>query len=258
VSAGCPELAPPQVESSKGRIVELAVLPLLDGKNLAFGEPNMLADGTVVMPLDFRFYVSEVALLEPDGSQQRVDLVTAAGVREPYGVHLVNAEDPPSMTLRILAPPRAYSGLSFTLGLDDLCNMGPATRGDPLSEASQMTWPHLGAGYLFLRYEAEVSAPSTPDASSVSAGSTSPAAVHMGGVVGQVFAPTARAPGDFTVASTNTVVNLHLRMSMDRILQAAVMPVNPSPLLGIPTPDVLAGEALRQAIPTLAVFSLAP
>jgi hypothetical protein len=234
------------------------VLPLLNGKNLTFGEPNMLADGTMVMPLDFRFFVSEVALLEPDGTQQRVDLVTATGVREPYGVHLVNAEDPPSMMLRILAPPRAYSGLSFTLGLEDACNAGPATRGDPLSEASQMTWPHLGAGYLFLRYEASVSPPTTPGAPSGSATVTSPAEIHMGGVVGQIFAPTVRAPGDFTVSATNTVVSLHLRLSVDQILQAAVAPVNPSPLLGILTPDVLAGEALRQAIPTLAIFSLAP
>jgi hypothetical protein len=251
-------MAAPEIETSQGRVVALDVLPLLNGKNLVFGEPNTLADGTVVTPLDFRFYVSEVALLQPDGTQQRVDLVTAAGVREPYGVHLVNAEDPASMTLRILAPPRAYAGVSFTLGLDDLCNMGPATRGDPLSEASQMTWPHLGAGYLFLRYEASVSPPTMPGASSLSAGATSPAEIHMGGVVGQIFAPTVRAPGDFTVSATSTGVSLHLRLSVDQILTAAVAPVTPSPLLGILTPDVLAGEALRQAIPTLAIFSLTP
>jgi hypothetical protein len=121
-----------------------------------------------------------------------------------------------------------------------------------------MTWPHLGAGYLFLRYEASVGDPTTPGASSASVGSTSPTAVHMGGVVGQIFAPTTRASGDFTVSPTNTVVSLHLLLSMDRILEAAVMPVNPSPLLGPPSPDVLAGEALRQALPTLSVFSLAP
>ena len=121
-----------------------------------------------------------------------------------------------------------------------------------------MTWPHLGAGYLFLRYEASVSSPTTPGASTVSAGVTSPTEIHMGGVVGQIFAPIVRATGDFTLPSTNTAFNLHLLLSMDQILQGAVAPVTPSPLFGILTPDVLAGEALRQSIPTLAIFSLAP
>jgi hypothetical protein len=210
------------------------------------GEPNALAGGQL-SPSNIRFYVSEFSLLAGDGSPLAVDLVSSAGLPESYGVHLVNLEDPESMRLRVLAPAGSYTGARFTLGLSDACNSGDSNRNVPLSFNSQMAWPHT-AGFLFLRYEAQW----LPAAGADAAAPAPPTMIHMGGVVGSVFAPQAIVSGALSVPATGPLTRT-IQVSFDEILRGASS-AEDTTNVAIPTPEVIAGERLRRAVPTLPIF----
>ncbi len=113
----------PTPQRAQGTLVSLPLELVLGGKPFVFGQPNVLADGSSLVPLNLRFYISEVELLGSSDEQTiAVDVVTAAGDPEPYGVHLFNAEDADASTLRVLAPPGQYTGLRFALGIKLSCN----------------------------------------------------------------------------------------------------------------------------------------
>lgn len=258
---GCPENPTPRL--STGTVLELVTEFDLEGKPLVIGEENPLAAGGMLTPLNLRFYVSQVSLRRDDGTSVSADLVTAAGGPEKYGVHLVNAEDGDSLRLRVLAPAGNYSGIDFMLGLTDPCNAGPTSRQPPLSESSQMTWPHA-FGYLFLRFESRMSPRTTPDTdagvSAVDGGmralpSLIPPMIHMGGQVGRIFAPIVHAPGAVLVPVTGKV-SRRLRVSMDEVFKAAVANIDLSDFSGIPSTEVIAGEKVRRAASTAPLFLL--
>jgi hypothetical protein len=261
-AAACVEK--PTALRSAGSVLSFAIAPRLGGESFRFGDANAVPAGGTVTPLNFRFYVSHVALLPAAGAPVPVDLVTATGGLEPYGIHLFNAEDPTSQTLRVLAPPGAYAGVTFTLGIDDACNSGtPAERSPPLTDSSQMAWPHL-AGYLFLRYEAQagVSADAGTDAGTGAATDASasdlPPLIHMGGLPGAIFAPTVTVRGAISVVA-GQAANETLALDVGAIYAGATAAVDPATLMRIlPFPEVLAGERLRQHVPGLALFVLAP
>src|SRR5713101_8376937 len=178
----CPETTP--VPAGDDARIELAVEPVLGGKPFVFGQRTDLPNGGAVTPLNFRFYLAHLALLRANGSAVQAPMITAAGAPAPYDVHLFNAEDPESSTVRLAAPAGDYTGLELVFGIDDDCNA--ATLGNlkpPLSAASQMSWPHV-AGYLFLRFEGRVEPASSKgaDGGPTDAGFEEvPAAIHMGG-----------------------------------------------------------------------------
>jgi hypothetical protein len=237
--------AAPAPLRTTGTILTLIVQLRYEGAELVFGEPNVGPAGETITPLNLRFYVSHVALTRQTEAPLPVDLVTAAGEVEPYGVHLFNAEDAASSVMRVLAPPGQYTGVSFTLGVDDACNSEPPSlHAPPLTDASQMTWPHL-AGYLFLRYEAQV----TPAAAR-------PNQIHMGGTPRRVFAPTVSATGQLRVPDAPEI-SVHLNLQMDHVFRGATSEIDPSaqsPLAGFP--EVLAGDRLREHAPQLPLFVL--
>lgn len=243
----CPEVRTPL--RSTGTLVELAFAPTLAGKPLVMGEPNAVTGGQV-SPLDLRFYVSELSLLGLDGSQVAVDLVSSGGQPEPYGVGLVNFEEPAATSVHFLAPAGAYAGARFTLGLSNACNNGDANRRGPLSVNSQMVWPHV-AGALFLRYEAGWLADPAAPTTTV----PPPSLIHMGGVVGSVFAPYAAIAGALDVPATGTLTKT-VQVSFDEIFRGASSSEDVS---NVPfqSPEVIAGERLRRAVPTLSIFKLA-
>jgi hypothetical protein len=219
----------------------------LAGKPLVVGEPNPVAGGQV-SPLNIRFYVSELALLAGDGTAVAVDLVSPDGKPEPYGVHLVNFEEPASASIHVLAPPGSYSGARFTFGINDACNAGGPNRNAPLSANSQMGWPHV-AGFLFFRYEAQWLA--TAEASATAP----PSMIHMGGLVGSVFAPQATVAGALVVPATGALART-IQVSFDEIFRGASSTDAVTNVL-FPSPEVIAGERLRRAVPTLPIFELA-
>ena len=92
-------------------------------------------------------------------------------------------------TVRVLAPAGQYAGLSFALGIKLSCNQQrPASLSEPLTDTSQMTWPHTG-GFLFLRYEGRYTAAGRRSHPAQAPALGIPPAVHMGGDIRQELVP---------------------------------------------------------------------
>jgi hypothetical protein len=224
------------------------------GKPIVFGEPFAVADGTLTLT-NFRFYISEIALLRNWGENAAVDVIGADGAPAPYNLHLVNPEDPSGMTFQLAAPIGSYGGISFLLGIPDSCNGGdPASRQRPLTWDSQMTWPPP-FGYLFLRYAGTLAgAPAT---------ATTPTQIDVGGFPGALLAPRVPAYGYLVIAdlSARTV---RLRVAVDELFRASTLPatldeagtiITSGPTSGT---AFLAGEHVRQNAPRVSIFSLWP
>jgi hypothetical protein len=227
----------------------------MHGEPLVFGEPNALEDGRTLTPIDIHFYVSEVALVRPDASTESIDIVTESGTPIPYGVHLVNAEDAASLRLRLLVPPGSYTGIGFTLGLNEACNAGSFDRKPPLSSTSAMTWPP-GFGYLFLRYAGTVTAAGDIVPADGGMGdSNPPGAIHMGGLPSLLAAPRVEALGSFSVVD-GTPASARLVFDLGEVFDAATSDTDVSDY-PVPThPEVLLGERVRRLAPDLEMFTL--
>lgn len=240
---------------TQGTLLLLSLQPILAGKPFEFGQPNTLADGGTLVPLNFRFYVSQVELLQSGGGKIAVDLVDAAGAPEPYGVHLFNAEEDDTSTLRVLAPPGDYTAFSFALGIKLGCNQQlPAKSNEPLTDVSQMTWPHTG-GFLFLRYEGRY----TANDGSTSTRADIPPAVHMGGDITKELVPRLVVSNSFSIPATGRL-EMGLGLTMDKLFAGATADIDVSDVaVGIlSTPESIAGERLRRELPTLSAFVLDP
>ena len=252
-AAACAEHPTPQ--RSQGTVLALSFAPALSGKPFVFGEANALADGSSVVPINLRFYISAVQLLRSSGEPVAVDVTTANGEPEPYGVHLFNAEEDSSTTLSVLAPPGDYTGLSFALGIKLACNQqAPASLDEPLTDTSQMTWPHTG-GFLFFRYEGR----NTTAQGAANPASTIPTRIHMGGSIEKELVPRVSVSGVFSVPASGTLER-HLTVSMDEIFSGASANIDVSDVaVGLLSSDeAIAGERLRRELPELHAFVLAP
>jgi len=219
------------------------------GNPVTFGEPFAIDGGTLTLT-NFRFYISSAALRLRAGGDVPVDLVGGDGAPAPYGTVLVNAEDPSAMTFQIAAPAGDYSGLSFLVGIPDVCNGGPEGRSPPLSAASQMTWP-LPFGYLFLRYAGTRGAGTLADAV--------PVAIDMGGFPGHIFAPRIQAASDLKIEAART---LRLTVALEQLFRAASMPAElddyARALSGGPTsgPAQMNGQYLLHNLGVVAPFTI--
>jgi len=243
----------PSPQRSQGTLLSLSLMPVLSGKPFVFGQPNALVDGSSVIPTNFRFYLSAVQLLRSSGEPVPVDVVTATGEPEPYGVHLFNAEDDDSSTLRVLAPAGDYTGLVFSLGIKLACNQQTASLGEPLSNTSQMTWPHAG-GFLFLRYEGR----NNPTQASTSIAGV-PTMIHMGGSIAEERVPRVTVSGALSVPVSGPLEK-QLSVSMDEIFGGASADIDVSDVaVGLfSSPEAIAGERLRRELEKRHVFVLAP
>jgi len=254
-SDGC-EKSPAPLRT-QGTLLSLPLELVLGGKPFVFGEANELSGGSSLVPLNLRFYISEVELLRGAGQANvAVDVVTAAGAPAPYGVYLFNAEDADSNTLTLLAPPGEYTGLSFALGIKLGCNQqNPAGLSDPLRSTSQMTWPHTG-GFLFFRYEARYMAAGSAGASGAP---ESLPAVHMGGDIKVERVPRVTVLGALSVPASGKLEK-GLSVVMDEILKGATANIDVSDVaVGLlSAPEAIAGERLRRQLPDLHVFVLEP
>ena len=241
----CDEVPTPRRTS--GALVELPITAFLGDQPFVYGEWNPLGSLGTVTSTNFRFYVSNVALVRAGGETVPVDIVAASGAPEAFDVHLFNADDPASQTLRLLAPSGDYTGVEFILGLNDTCNGGRQDRNDPLSPTSEMTWgPPLG--YLFLRYEGRSDGTISP---------RPPSMIHMGGFPGTLMAPKVRVDGRLAVPGSGKITK-GLRVAIDEIFKGATVPVDIS---GAPLPPETAvdpGENLRRSATGLHIFTFDP
>jgi hypothetical protein len=247
--------------------VELAVQVefTVGGRPMVFGEPNATAAGPPIIPTNLRFYLSEPVALTADGRQLPLDALDAAGNPARYGVLLLNAEDPESLRFKLVVPPGAHEGLGFLFGLKDACNARmPGNSKPPLTDSSQMTWPHSGPvpiGYLFLRLESRLAGAGSDggarDGGALDGGaSNEQGVVHMGGMVGRAFAPEVKASGPFASAPGGR--GFKLRVSLDEIMKGAAMAADVSGFIGPPTSEAIAGERLRKNAGKVSIFTLVP
>lgn len=253
---GC-ERSPPRLHPT-GTILDVPIDLTYEGEPFVYGEANAVNTTQSVLPLNIRFYLSAIELVTGTGAVVPVDVVTAAGDVQPYGVFMFNAEDPTMLTLHLRAPAGTYSGVKFDLGLNVPCNTGSSfSRTFPLSEDSQMTWPHL-VGYLFFRYEAQVSSTGAdPDGG---AQAVLPGAIHMGADVRDLKVPgaiTFRVNGVVSLPPAGGRASKHLRLAMDQIFKGATTPIDVSdvPFVG-GGPETVAGERLRRTAAGLPIFGL--
>lgn len=243
--AACPQ--DPVPRAAAGLTVAVNVELTYAGRPVVHGEAFTLPGGGTLTLSNFRFYLSEVELLR-DNEASPVDLVTADGAPAPYNVHLVNAENASAMTFRIAAPAGDYTGMSFRFGLSGACNsLNPSSTSPPLDFASQMTWPPP-FGFLFLRYEGVVAGePGMP---------VPPKAVAMGGLINTDGAPRAVASGPLVVTG-GAGGTVRLRVALDQILQAALLPLDTPFTSGPPAGDEIElGEHVRQNATKVPIFSL--
>jgi len=246
---------------------------------LSFGEPNAYHGGSLT-PLNVRFYLSHLAVVRADGQVLPLDLLGSSGEVEPFGVHFANLEEPSTLTFHTVVPAGQYREIRFTWGIDDACNGGSSTRVYPLDDTSQMTWPHLqGLGYLFFRYEARWAGSSPADAggafgvdgganrdgaaadgAATDAAVTAlpPTAIHMGGLVGSIFAPEVHVPTALSVAGTAPLTKT-MQMSLDAIFEEASSPATSASALSTSLgSEVAFGDRLRQRAAASSIFKLAP
>ena len=241
----------PVPRRSTGTVVELAVEPMFGDAPFVFGESNTLPDGTQVVPLNFRFYVSGVELTTSSGGSVPVDIVDASGAPVTYGIHLYSGEDDASHAFRVLAPPGDYTGARFALGIGGDCDAGfPTGRLPPLDDSSQLSWPH-GFGYLFLRYEGRIDAAGTAQV---------PGAIHMGGDMAHLDmpgAPVISLEGALTVPTSGTL-RKSVRIYVDQIFKGATTNVELGAFFMTAPPEMQNGERLRLNASGLKLFGFAP
>ncbi len=136
---------------------EMAGHPFACGQSYQLGTPKR-----TVMPGDFRFYVSDVALLRADGTA--VPFVLADDGRwQGQGVALLDFENGSgpcaaggsagtNTALRGTAPAGPYTGLRFTLGLPPALNHQDATLAAPPFNVTAMFW-NWQSGTKFLKMD---------------------------------------------------------------------------------------------------------
>jgi uncharacterized repeat protein (TIGR04052 family) len=144
--------------------------------------------GTTLEPLDFRFYVKAVALIDAEGQEVPAALVPD-GKWQTQDVALIDFEDGSGScangnadtndTLRVEVPKGEYSGLAFTVGVPSALNHeNPAQAASPLN-LTTLHW-NWNAGYKFMRVDFRVPPMSmmddagAPDAAETDGGSGSP------------------------------------------------------------------------------------
>ncbi len=120
-----------------------------------------------ITPSDFRFYVSEVQLLDRAGKPTPVDLVQDRKWQH-RGVALIDFEDKSgpclngtaetNLMVRGSAPAGDYAGIRFTLGVPFQLNHEDATLAYSPLNLSGLFWSWLG-GYKFLRLDMTTAGP---------------------------------------------------------------------------------------------------
>lgn len=117
--------------------------------------------GSTILPTDFRFFVSDVALIDEAGRQvplslgqdgrwqyQNVALLDFEDGNGPCAGGTIEMRD----TVTGSVPPGRYRGLAFTLGVPPQLNVGaPALAAAPLNDPD-LAWPAPG-GFQFLKVD---------------------------------------------------------------------------------------------------------
>lgn len=161
--AAAPEacLASPTVEAS-APITRFGVHFMAGEAPLHLGTELTSANGATFKTTKARLYLSRVALLSEGGERVSAELVDEQGDRLPYGVTLVDLENPDSLNVYVQAPAGNYRGMEVSVGVPETCASGEELNHSdasameaPLDVDSDMYWS-WNPGYVFLKFEGQV------------------------------------------------------------------------------------------------------
>jgi uncharacterized repeat protein (TIGR04052 family) len=208
-----PEAAAPGAPREIRFAATVAGTPFACGMTASLGQPAVAA-----RPTDFRFFVTDVALLRADGTAVPFTL-TEDGIWQRGGVALLDFEDgtgpcatggsaATNTALRGTAPAGTYAGLRFTLGVPERLNHQDATIAQAPFNTTAMFW-NWQNGYKFLKLDLSVAGtPSRATAAAAGAGhhAGSGFAVHLGSTQCAAEAPT--RPGRDCLNPNRPVITL--------------------------------------------------
>lgn len=154
----CPGISP--VDGSR-IAVAMDIKTVAGGAPFALGATERAQSGVEYKISKFRYYLSEVTLIDTSGATFAAPLADADGIPLRYGVALVDHANPESMKLTVLAPPGDYQAMNVVVGVPDACTSGePLNHGDasarmaPLDVDSDMYWS-WNPNYIFLKIEGQ-------------------------------------------------------------------------------------------------------
>lgn len=143
--------------------VTLDFAALVDGQAFACGQSyaGVGASGTEITPVDFRFYVHDVALVDAQGVARTVEL-TDDGTWQRDGVALldfengtgpcVNGTAATNTQVRGTVAAGDYTGIRFTLGVPESLNHADQTTATAPLDLTALFWS-WNAGYKFARLD---------------------------------------------------------------------------------------------------------
>ncbi|NJK61634.1 MAG: metallo-mystery pair system four-Cys motif protein [Synechococcaceae cyanobacterium SM2_3_1] len=155
-----------QAEAADPETATIQFAAMVGGQPFACGQryPNLGSAGTEVTPTDFRFYVSEVALIDAEGTIVPVSL-EQDGIWQYESVALLDFEDKSGPCANGTTetrdqvvgtvPAGDYQGLQFTLGIPFELNHEDATLASSPLNLTSMWWNWQG-GYKFVRIDLEL------------------------------------------------------------------------------------------------------
>lgn len=135
----CPEL--PTVAAAQTARLGLRLTLELKGAPFGLGETTTDARGGTDKLSFVAYYLSNFWLIDLSGHAHPAVILNGDDAPAPYGLRLVNVDDPSTEQLRLAIEPGQYRALSFSVGVPAACNaLDLTTRGYPLTLETEMNW----------------------------------------------------------------------------------------------------------------------
>ena len=122
--------------------VDIHFAPMVDDLPMDFVTMYQNSSGEDYTIKSFRFYIHKIKFLKTGGQLP----ITAE-----QNHYLIDAQAPPSQSIRIKVPEGEYNGIGFTIGVDSIFNVSGAQDGS-LDPAKGMFWT-WSTGYIMAKFE---------------------------------------------------------------------------------------------------------
>ena len=152
----CSEEENPTNPSQDLQTIQLRFVPMFGDQPLQLGQPHVNAADDTVQFTTLKFYTSEFALVNTDGSETTME-----------GLALIDFDTPTLTTngyvaTEVKGPAGTYRGIKFALGVPfDENHRDVSTQSEPLGPNSGMYWG-WNPGYIFSKVEGRVDSMGTP------------------------------------------------------------------------------------------------
>jgi len=157
----CPGKAPAPVATT-GR-VDLPIQFMVNQSPMTIGTPAAGRTGLEYKFSAFELFLAEPAFFDANGQAFKGQIVASDGKPLPYGIQLVDADDPTTQSLHLAVPQGNYTSFKLGVGVPAGCNAVSSTDAVyPLNPDSQMFWT-WGSQFLFIRVEGAERMPPATD-----------------------------------------------------------------------------------------------